>query len=210
MGGIQERFSCLRGESLKQSMIGSTRKTVYYNSKFFVIEKNHDDFELSHTYGVEVRRQPTLLSNSALSVLRDNPHPAIPFVYDCDDKFAVFEFVDGQVAFADSVDLPTDVPYVPNLRQLNAPSICDIADIGTRYAWLDSIKRAIDHLHSLGIAHTDIVPINILVNPTTKVVKIVDLFSCVTVNSQSHLYSLDWNCFYKYVIPYFITGHYNE
>ena len=91
-------FSFLDKEVFKVSQIGrdDPKRIIYYNDKYFITEKKHWDFSFDNN-GISVERQDVIKNNTILKILKEGNIKHLPKVYDYDDGWVVFEYVDGKL-----------------------------------------------------------------------------------------------------------------
>ena len=180
-------FSFLDKEVFKVSQIGrdDPKRIIYYNDKYFITEKKHWDFSFDNN-GISVERQDVIKNNTILKILKEGNIKHLPKVYDYDDGWVVFEYIDGRL-----------------LRRHQKPykedTLIDLESISKdlKRRWCGQVKEGIQQLHDLGICHTDIRLFNILIENNTQDVKIIDLLSCVPATKEYIDY--DWQNYNLYI-----------
>ena len=192
---LKNMFPFLKDQKLLRSCIGYDDKTVFYNKNYFVYEKKHVDFDgNTHMNKETIKRQDFLKENTVLKILKDNYFKYIPKIYDFNENWVVFENINGPVfnlRHAKQSNLSLNDVKILNL-QLIKPCLL--------LKWDDQIKEAINNLHNLNLCHTDLGLWNLMLDESTLTIKVIDLLSCVPLNSNFR--DLDWLCYEKYIRPY--------
>lgn len=161
--------------------LGLSRKINegYVEDNVLKMSREANDWSESHPYGYKIQRQAVIKSGICLKLLRKFPHPNIMQVLDFDDNWVYVEYLDGQVL----CNRHRWCPEVDKARRCALDMQNEIK--------LGGIKSAIRHLHSIGVAHTDITSFNIMV--VNRVPKLIDLVGCMPLCDEYE--DLDWWCF---------------
>ena len=205
----QEQFSFLKNEEFSTSEIGflSHRKNIFYNDKYFITEKMHNDWTTQHLYGLAIERQSVLKNNEALKKLKESSCEYVPKVYDYSDEYVVFEFVGGRVLDRRSPHLPSYGPEWHNLydgnKRMPHDTFLNNAGIDRKRKWDNQIKEAIEYMHNIDVCHTDLTLFNVMVEEKTDNIKIIDLLGCV--NSTPTFKKLDWWCYNTFMRPHLMV-----
>jgi len=195
------------GEKLRKTSIGnpSSAKTVYLNDQYFITEKKHCDFPSNHTWGYRIDRQTVLGTDQVLRILKQNPHPNLANVINFNSDFVAFENVHGRLIDKMSIDLPNNASFSPNNRVW-----IDLYPLFVsrqrRKKWSEQVRVTIEHLHNIGVCHTDIALINIMIDMETDNIKIIDLLSCMPYTVKFS--KIDWQCFEFEVKNKLVTNRY--
>ena len=125
-----------------------------------------------HPSGLSIKRQAVVTKGEILKLLRDNPHPNLMKIIAFDDDWVDVEFIDGYLYDNEGPWLPSHLREDPSWLDIFGPKDLNV---------VKQIESAMAHLHSLGIAHTDLIPENILVRKDG-VAKLIDLIGCMPLS----------------------------
>lgn len=167
--------------------INSNRFTTLDENGYLIFPKVARDWTKNHVYGVEIKRQEILKNNTILEIYKNKiNHNNIMKIYDYDEENIYIEYL------KDYILLGNKSKFTPQ-HWKKKKCYLDLYDEVN----LNCIKDAIEYLHKNGIAHTDITEFNIMVNPDTHEIKIIDLLSSMPLTKE--LEELDWKCFYDMI-----------
>lgn len=194
---VYYEYKSLSSEELLNKINGivNISGTGKHKDRFSKIDENRrlifpkvaNDWTKNHVYGVEIKRQEVLKNNTILEIYKNKiNHKNIMKIYDYDIKNVYIEYL------KDYILLGNKSKYTPQ-QWKNKKCYLDLVDEINLYY----IKDAIEYLHKNGIAHTDITEFNIMVNPKTHEIKIIDLLSSMPLTKE--LEELDWTCFYDMI-----------
>ena len=137
----------------------------------------------THPYGAEIKRQNVLKEGKILKKLKENPHDNVCKVLDYDDDWVKIEYIEGKL-------LSSSAPYLRDQEDYLSEGI----DVNEAIRIIDSLRSAVNHLHDNGIAHTDLISFNVMVDKN-KTPKFIDVLGAVPISSR--LETLDWEVFWK-------------
>lgn len=165
----RNKVGCVKGESLFVS-----REVVDWNE--------------NHLYNVKIDRGKQLLDDSILKKLKDAPHPNVVKVFGYSKDWVELEYVKGKLLSADS-------PFLFEAAQKDF--ISDEITVEDLLDFAAQAKAGLEHLHKIGIAHTDLTSFNAMIRDKKQLV-IIDVNGAVKASKS--LIELDWEVFVRYFI----------
>lgn len=165
---IKSGVRCINISSVPPNL---RRKAIFNDQNHLMMPRYANDWTSSHAYGIAVERQSVIRSGQVLELLKNNPHPAMARVYDYDDDFVYMEYINGTILSNANRFAPAQ--WKQTQCYLDSHHSVDITPI----------EDAVEFLHSIGVAHTDITTFNIMVDHTGHC-KLIDLLGAVPLTDE--------------------------
>ena len=181
------QHDCLTKELQNTEKSRSINKTIHQNDKYLYIPRITISWtKWNHEYRINVKRKRRL-DDRVLSALKTHPHPNLMRLFSYCGCLMKVEYIDGEL-----LDFPgrPDFMLKKNMEKL----ICRIGSDDFNSIRNDVIK-ALKHLHSIGLAHTDPCPSNVMINKEGKT-KLLDLSEIVFITEGEDRF--DWMVLDKY------------
>lgn len=188
MSKIKKQYDNFIG--MKKFILGERAHTriVHYNNDVWIMPKFHLNWNERHAYRIPINRQNCIRNNLVLKVLKDNLSENIVKVIDYDNKWVVFKKINGRVLDKSYKGQPKHM-IDENDNYLQGLSFQLL------YHIMAQITKAVNRLHKLGIAHTDLTLFNIMYNEKNNRIYLVDILGCMPATSQ--LKELDKKCLFN-------------
>ena len=162
--------------------LGLSRKhnIGYIEGNILRISREANDWHKErHLYGLDIKRQGVLNRGEVLQKLKDNPHKNIMRVCKFDKEWVWVEYINGVVfdnrsQWTPKTDQEKDCYLMSHLNRLGC---------GNRTKVLQGIIDGVQHLHKIGIAHTDLTGFNVMVNEKHEA-KIIDLLGAMPLTKK--------------------------
>lgn len=171
-----EKTAVPRREECREIPLGKSRRRNIGYAKAGVLRMSREANDWKgdeHPYGLDIRRQDILREGTILRLLKQHTHEGVMRILDFDDEWLSVEYIDGYLY--DNKD-----GWLPDHLRNQASWL----DLFGRGDIPEQIADAVRFLHKIGVAHTDIIPANIMVTKAGRA-KLIDLLSCVPLTAET-------------------------